>query len=236
MRGQLWCQSMAEVGRCNWYLPHCHCTPGLKDLAAPATLSFRPRWNEVCRWQRPRWPGGGVSGTGGSAHPGPNSQVLIPEIAPELVPPGWSSCLLARAVQWVGGRSGLAWWARRGCGQRGPCLNRALGPVHSVQCHRRKGWLHIRWGWGRPPLHGDNQKCLQSLPSVPWESDTPLPGENHRYKHTFNTSFWRIYWATLIKKSIGWEHQKLKWDKVNWSYVLCQDLISRVPFGLGEVL
>ena len=40
--------------------------------------------------------------------PDPNSQLLTPEIGPELVPPGWSSCLLARAVQWVGGRSRLA--------------------------------------------------------------------------------------------------------------------------------
>ena len=49
-----------------------------------------------------------LSGTVGSAHPGRNSQLLTPEIGPELVPPGWSSCLLARAVRWVGGRSGLA--------------------------------------------------------------------------------------------------------------------------------
>ena len=49
-----------------------------------------------------------MSGTVSSPLLGPNSQLLIPEIAPELVPPGWSSCLLARAVQWVGGRSGLA--------------------------------------------------------------------------------------------------------------------------------
>lgn len=107
--GQLWCQSVAELGHCNWYLPHCHCTPGLKDPAAPATLSFSPRWHEVCRWQRPQWPCGGLSGVVGfRPTPAPNSQLLTPEIGPALVPPGWSSCLLARAVQWVGGRSGLA--------------------------------------------------------------------------------------------------------------------------------
>lgn len=53
----------------------------------------------------------------------------------------------------------------------------------------KEGLITHQVGVGRPPLHGDNQKCLQTLPSVPWEPDTPLPGENHRYKHTFNTSF-----------------------------------------------
>ena len=73
------------------------------------------------------------------------------------------------------------------CGGNCPlgCPIGGLGASHWLAC-------------STPTPSCDGQKCLQTLPSVPWEPDTPLPGENHRYKHTFSTSFWRIYWASLI--------------------------------------
>lgn len=108
----------------------------------------------------------------------PNSQLLTPRDSPALVPPGWSSCLLARAVQWVGGREG--WPDGLGgavTGEVSPQCGALLGAVHSG--HVMEGRADYTSGWGGGGHHymvtirmlsSDTTQC--SL-----EPDTPLPGE-----------------------------------------------------------